>query len=60
MNVRQFDLFDPSIVDRRPASKVNARVTLKQMPGREWIVSRRYQTVLDNAEINTRWKVGGL
>lgn len=42
--------------------KVGARLTLKGVPRRDWIVMKAYKTERTAADIdfNRRWKVGGL
>ena len=37
------------------------RVTLKETgPKRIWRITKRYRTIVDDAEINRHWRVGGL
>jgi len=66
MNIRQFELVDfnddSRLVCWLPDDKrlkVRTRLTLKGMK-RDWVITRIYQTVKDDAEMNRRWQVGGL
>jgi hypothetical protein len=65
--IRQFELIDYNDNSRLVCwlpndkrLKVGSRITLKEIPKRDWIVNRVYRTVKDYAELNRRWRVGGL
>ena len=66
MTVRQFDLEDDQgarltwwlAEDKR--LKPGVSVTLRETGKRQWLILKRYDTVVENADINRRWRVGGL
>ena len=67
MNIRQFELSDfnddSRLVCWLPDDsrlKVRARLTLKGIPHRDWVVTRRYETVKESESLNRGWRVGGL
>ncbi|HET9253867.1 MAG TPA: hypothetical protein VFO16_01535 [Pseudonocardiaceae bacterium] len=64
---RQFELEDPQAGarlvcwlrdDRRLT--VGRRITLKETGSRVWIIAKRYITVVEDADLNRKWHVGGL
>jgi hypothetical protein len=66
VNVRQFDLEDNQgarltcwLADDKRL-KPGVWVTLRETGKRQWLILKQYDTVVENADINRRWRVGGL
>jgi hypothetical protein len=67
MKDRQFDLEDPQTGARLTCwladdvrLRAGARVTLKETGARLWRITKRYTQVVDDANLNRHWRVGGL
>lgn len=66
MKDRQFDLEDTKgarltcWLRDDPRLKVGTIVTLRETLNRRWRIVNRYSTVVEDADINRHWRVGGL